>query len=368
MPKRGRKGRKGGGARGSGHTTTMTATSSLQRQATSHRFKAALAARSLTGPTLNPFPPTWRTEVTIRALGSISSGGAHAAQFAEVKMNSVFTPLNTSTPPPNLVGGSTTSSSPSGVAELLGANGPYTDFRVLGSAVSIEMLPESAADNLFMCVAPFLSSALPTTTLGTATSMGGVSRMCGFSQGSRAILRTKVSTAVVAGATDEEAAVTSTLLGNPTTDPSSLYYWVFAYCLGVNQVTTAAITYSICVSYDVVLESPQWKALADANPDEEKSGALKGNSACDGRSAAGSAKASASKDAEVDRASDEDSVKVERPVNKEASKSTAALAADEEWTATRYTLKGAATKAGVSSSSSSSSVRQNVATKGCGVT
>jgi len=266
----------------------------------------------------------------IRAIGSIASGGAHAASFAEVKMNSVFTPLNTATPPPNLLGGNTTSSNPSGYAELVGTNGPYTDFRVLGSAVSFELLIETAADNMLITVAPFLSTALPTTVLGTATAMGGVSRMVGFAQGSRNIIKTKVSTAVVAGATDEEAAVTSTLLGNPTTDPSSLYVWSFAYCLGVNQVTTAAVTYSMCVSYDVVLESPQWKALADGG-DDEKVYLPKGNSASEKQSVCRSTMAVAALGKAVAAdGSDEQKRQVKSVKPEGVSKSCS----DEEWTAT----------------------------------
>jgi len=193
-----------------------------------------------------------------------------------VKLNSVYQPLNGSVNLPNFVGGNTATSAPSGFSELVGANGPYTSFRVLGSTISVEFMIENAADALVFAVAPFGSTLLPTTLVGTATALGGVLRSAGVAQGGRSMIETSASTAVVGGGTDEEMLVSSTLLGNSGADPGALFVWVINYCLFVNQVTTAAIGISTAVSYDVLLEEPSWKALADGDvgDDDEKSSVL----------------------------------------------------------------------------------------------
>jgi len=220
------------------------------------RFRTSLCSSGLRKP-LNPFPPIYRCVMTGSCLGSVSASSGADNRY-DVCLNTPGLWLDTSSHLPGLTGGSSTTSSLAGYGALCNSNGPYTNFRVIGASLRIELLTANAGDNLLFVVAPWFASP-HSSAVEAAQSWGSQRRLVGFGNGGRSMIARSWSIADIAGIAPVEVLTNDDWAGSASspTPPIPVYAALF-YALADGATNTGTITFAVSVSMDVLFEGPQW--------------------------------------------------------------------------------------------------------------
>jgi hypothetical protein len=250
--RRGRGGKRGskGGGNGNGIVNTVSVSTSANC-----RFSSMSKALS---KSKNPFPNLWRTTFTANIFGTIAASSGSTNRY-DLFLNSLFQPFNGAVALPGIGSGGGATTQPEGFSGLLTSTGPYKLSRVLGSAVSLELLCANAGDNLVFTLVPTQSS---NTKHANATLAGAaylsVTRMAGFGQGGRCIIRNKASVAQVIGCKPEAVMVEDNYLANYNNSPTNILGWELWYSTCDGATNAGAIAYRVVMSFDAMLEGPAW--------------------------------------------------------------------------------------------------------------
>lgn len=206
--------------------------------------------------------------MTLTAIGQWNSGGS--SWTSSVGLNFIYQPLNVTSPFPNITGGGNADICPSGFSGLVSTSGPYRAYRVLGSAIQLEVLSANSGDNLgvVLCTSG-PASALHAHYVSAVQSAFSSTRIVGFGQGSRSVMRRSLSVAQVGGVADTAVLDEDDYSGTATTVPVENWLWEvwIQTCDAANS--TAAIAYQVRVSYDVLLEAPAWNTTTTTEVDEK---------------------------------------------------------------------------------------------------
>lgn len=226
------------------------------------RFRRGLCFRSLSH-NLNPFPPSMRVTFTATTSGQIAAGSAASSNYY-VCGNSPFLPFNTATgfPAPLVANASNTCA---GYSLLCALAGPYSAYRCAGSAIRIRFAESSALDGSSVTVAPMTATFASFTA--AAKSRYACSKLAMQGDGI-ATLSNAISTTEVTGDAVSALIYQSGNAALYNAYPASLWFWEFWYATGDAAVLTGNVDYRVDITYDVILENPQFdKALLDAVAD-----------------------------------------------------------------------------------------------------
>jgi hypothetical protein len=239
------------------------------------RYRSGLCVASL-AKGLNPFPPVMRVVLNEVFIGSITAGAAASANFT-VLLDSVYEPFNTAKAFPNPIGGSGVTVNPGGFSDLLSSNGPYLNFRVLGAAASWEVLTANAGDNLMYVIAPGDTFGGTHSSASKASqSFGAVSRIQGFGQGGRSMIKGSWSIAGVAGVSESEVLDSSAWQGTYNANPGNIINLDCWYATLDGAVTAGTVTYRVSIAYDVMCNTPAWTANLDDLDTSERNDSPRG--------------------------------------------------------------------------------------------
>jgi len=154
-----------------------------------------------------------------------------------------------------------------GFASLCNADGPYTNFRVIGAALRVELLTSNAGDNLLFVIAPVNMSPYGSAT-EAAQGWGSVRRFSGFGQGGRSLIQRAWSIADIAGVSKMEVMTNDDWVGTDSSQPPVGIYADIWYATADGATNSGTITMTVSIAIDVLFERPQWSVnLEDVDDD-----------------------------------------------------------------------------------------------------
>jgi len=205
-------------------------------------------------PRQMPFPPRYRTKFNIDIYGSIAAGSATGQYFAS--LNSCLTPLaGGAWPGPSLA---IAGAECTGLTQLLNANF-YKKFRVYGSKISIEFLPQALADTVEVIVLPSDTSSLTVAPLlGQPYAKNMMMSSSKMNSKSGSFISNYMTVHKFLGVSKRaiEDDLSGQFAGSYTADPSTQFYWVVSWVTpdAVNLVTP--LEYRLKLTYYTELYSP----------------------------------------------------------------------------------------------------------------
>lgn len=198
-------------------------------------------------PRQMPFPPRYRCKFTTAIYGDIT-GAVASGQYA-VNLNSIYQPF---------AGGSWAAAlpaigtlQPSGFSSMLNANF-YRAFRVYGSKIVLEMLPQALTDTVEAVLTPSINGVAPANT---ATAMSQpYSKSCFFSSskennGKKGVLSNYITMHRLFGVSKRaiEDDLSGNYIGAYNADPAVLTQWFLTWA------TPDAVNISSHVQYRVII-------------------------------------------------------------------------------------------------------------------
>jgi hypothetical protein len=277
MPKRQRnKARKASRKKGSNTTASVRVSSQQSQLRSVHSIEGR---KPLYGPlrsslrrALNPLPTAMRVVFAGNLGGAVATGAATSAVYT-VKANSIRLPFDGSgiggVDLPAPIGGVNTNTwTPAGWTLFFASTtqAAYLRYRVVASAISVEMLSSAAADNFKFVVVPSgLNNDVGASIETAGQSRFSVSRIGGFGNGGRVILENQCSVPEVLGETWETVLGEEEYSGTQAADPANYLGWNIWYGTLQGGVLAAPLCYNVRVSWDVIMEEAQWANNSLAN-------------------------------------------------------------------------------------------------------
>jgi len=192
-------------------------------------------------------------------VGSISVGAASTKY--DVSLNSPYIPWNTATPLPNPVGVTLATFQPAGYTGLISSTGPYLTYRVLGSAIRVELLTSNAGDNIVFTVVPRPAGGTTYSNAVTAAQARyAVSRLSGFGNGGRSVIQSAISIASVYGTDPEAVLIEDNYAATAAAYPTDYVEWSIWWATTDGAVTAGAVGYRVSVVYDVLFQDPAYSS------------------------------------------------------------------------------------------------------------
>lgn len=198
----------------------------------------------------SPFPDRYRTKIFLNVPCQVREGTAPATYFT-IKHNSIVFPFDTPNPFPFAPGSirSPSTTLPNFVDTF---STIYERYCVLGSKISVEMLPTSAADDASYCISAAFPGAAALNIDDAASqphSRGPILAQASRMGGKANIYVSTKALASKDPINDDQYSGSSSLFG--FTDPPILYRWDLTYRTLTNASVTATISVMIRLEYDV---------------------------------------------------------------------------------------------------------------------
>lgn len=182
----------------------------------------------------NPFPQRLRTNFICEGTYALSNV-LYTNKIIDVKMNSMFLPFNVATSGTGAIvyGGPLTVATlyPTGMSALIQSTGnpaPYTSYRVYGSSIEVNLLPDSTGDIMQCVVLPYaVNHAGVTDDIFHCQSLPfAKSQFCNASFIQANKIKNYITPAQYFGL-DPKALLydVSQTTATPLTDPLNLIYW-----------------------------------------------------------------------------------------------------------------------------------------------
>ena len=208
-------------------------------------------------PKGTPIPSRFRTKLTAAIYG-YEAAGITNSQYA-VNLNSIYQPFNGGTWTNALPAIATLQ--PTGFASFLNVNF-YRKFRVYGSKIEIEFLPQALTDTVECVITPAISGVAPVNTANAMAQPFSKSSL--FSSSKQNIFNGKLKNYMTVhqllgvSKTAVENDLSGQLNGAYNADPVLLYNWYVTYTTPDNAVTAVALEYRCKVTWYVEMFQPAY--------------------------------------------------------------------------------------------------------------
>jgi hypothetical protein len=217
---------------------------------------------------INPFPDSFRCQLQTTQKGYIGASTGASGHY-DVLLNSPFLPWNTSAAFSGPIEISDATNKVAGYSLLCASTGPYLAYRCYGSACVISITPEAAADDLYVCLAPYVGTAQSSLT-AAAKSKWARSATATFGA-KETKLTSSLSVAELSGDLPMGVAVESGFGASYNAYPTFLANWRLWWNTANDASNSAGIAVSATVVYDVVFENPQYdQATLDSVSENDK--------------------------------------------------------------------------------------------------
>lgn len=216
------------------------------------------------GNTNTLLPQTFDTKCVLANMGYIASGVASG--HYTVKLNSVWEPMDTASPFPN-VNIAVNNMSPAGLENLLNANaGVYQFSKVIGCKIYITLNPES--DNIIATITPSVQVAEPSTVAIAMNQPLNSYRSIDPTIGDMKTNAMKRYFDIAYNLFGQSKNVylnqiVDTFGAQTGTDPTNLIYWIINWRTGDGSVLSGDVHYTIHLTYYVRLTYNLFAELAN---------------------------------------------------------------------------------------------------------
>lgn len=124
------------------------------------KFKANPGTVTFMSNSLIPVPPRYRCKFTCSIYGAIASGAATG--LYQISLNAMQLPFNTTSPMPGALPAVATLN-PTGLSQLFNLM-MYTQYRVYGSSIKLEVFPQALGDTVEFTITPSFDITAPPST------------------------------------------------------------------------------------------------------------------------------------------------------------------------------------------------------------
>lgn len=214
-------------------------------------------------PKGNPIPSRYRCKLKSALYGYLPAG-ATSSQYA-VNLNSIYLPFQAG----SWANASPTIATlqPTGFASFMNVNF-YRKFRVYGSKITVEFLPQALTDTVQVVVTPAINGIAPANTANAMSQPFSKGSM--FSSSKQNIKNGNLSNYITihkllgVSKTAVENDLSGQLNGGYNSDPAALYNWYVTFATPDGAVTAQPLEYRCEVTWYVEMFQPAYANFLEA--------------------------------------------------------------------------------------------------------